>query len=133
MIAIRYLAMLLYIPARYYMIPLFIITILSALSVNNPEWYKWKWVWGMEDMMCLIVLSCIGYACKRLKFSRPALLLAFILSEKIEDKSSATYALYIKTGRYEKLLTDPTFMGIMIVIIAIAVYGIRNKSSINYA
>ena len=83
--------------------------------------------------MCLIVLSCIGYACKRLKFSRPALLLAFILSEKIEDKSSATYALYIKTGRYEKLLTDPTFMGIMIVIIAIAVYGIRNKSSINYA
>ena len=87
----------------------------------------------MEDMTLLIILSCVGYCAKRFKFSRPALLLAFILSEKIEDKSSATYALYINTGRYEKLLTDPTFMGILLIIIAIAVYGIRNKSSINYA
>ena len=133
LVAIRYLAMLLYIPARYYMIPLFVITIVSALSVNNPEWYKWQWVWGVEDLTLLFILSCVGYCAKRFKFSRPALLLAFILSEKIEDKSSATYFLYVKTGRWEKLLTDPTFMGIMIVIIAIAVYGIRNKSSINYA
>ena len=133
LVAIRYLAMLLYIPARYYMIPLFVITIVSALSVNNPEWYKWKWVWGLEDLSVLIILSTIGYACKRLKFSRPALLLAFILSEKVEDKFSATKSLYIDTGRYEKLLTDPTFMGIMIVIIAIAIYGMRNKTSINYA
>ena len=117
----------------YYMIPLFVITIVSALSVNNPEWYKWKWVWGLEDLSVLIILSTIGYACKRLKFSRPALLLAFILSEKVEDKFSATKSLYIDTGRYEKLLTDPTFMGIMIVIIAIAIYGMRNKTSINYA
>ena len=115
------------------MIPLFVITIVSALSVNNPEWYKWQWVWGLEDLTLLIILSCVGYCAKRFKFSRPALLLAFILSEKIEDKSSATYFLYFKTGRWEKLLTDPTFMGIMILIIAIAIYGIRNKSSINYA
>ena len=49
---------------------------------------------GWEDFIVLFIFSIIGFFCRHFKFSRPALLIGFILSEKIEKLSIQMLALY---------------------------------------
>ena len=84
---------------------------------------------GWEDFVMLAIFSAIGFFCKHFKFSRPALLIGFILSEKIEKLSIQMLALY----DVDTLITRPIFMVLMISIVGIFAYSFKQKGRINYA
>ena len=84
---------------------------------------------GWEDFAMLVIFSCIGFVCRHYKISRPALLIGFILSEKIEKLSIQMLALY----DFESLITRPIFMVLVIFIIGIFAYSFIKKGKIDYA
>lgn len=107
------------VPYRYYF------PILLTLIV----WTAMQYTGGWEDFVMLAIFSAIGFFCKHFKFSRPALLIGFILSEKIEKLSIQMLALY----DVDTLLTRPIFMVLMISIVGIFAYSFKQKGRIDYA
>ena len=76
-----------------------------------------------------VICSMLGLACKKYKFSRPALLIGFILAPRIEALTYQITALYdINT-----LITRPIFLVIMTATIGIFVWGVFRKNRINYS
>ena len=84
---------------------------------------------GWEDYFMLLVCSIVGLLAKRYKFSRPALLFAFILSDRIEALTVQMTGLYT----VEKLLDKPIFLGLCVAIVVILIWGLTSKRKINYA
>ena len=84
---------------------------------------------GWEDYFMLLVCSIVGLLAKRYKFSRPALLFAFILSDRIEALTVQMTGLYT----VEKLLDKPIFLGLCVAIIVTLIWGLTSKRKINYA
>ena len=80
----------------------------------------------IEDTLALIVFSILGFACKLYKISRPAILLGFILSSRVE---AYTYQL-IDLYTFEQILTRPIVIAVM-VLASIMVYN-RNKFKVDY-
>jgi len=80
----------------------------------------------IEDTLALIVFSILGFACKLYKISRPAILLGFILSSKVE---AYTYQL-IDLYTLEQILTRPIVLAVM-MLASIMVYN-RNKFKVDY-
>lgn len=117
--ATKYIARITLIPYRYYF-PLLVVFVI---------WACVQYTGGWEDYAILFLCSVIGICAKKYKFSRPALLLAFILSDKIEKQTLQVMALY----DLNSLVTRPIFMAIMIAIILTALWGIRKQSKIDYA
>ena len=107
------------VPYRYYF------PILLTLIV----WTAMQYTGGWEDFVMLAIFSAIGFFCKHFKFSRPALLIGFILSEKIEKLSIQMLALY----DVDTLVTRPIFMVLMISIVGIFAYSFKQKGRIDYA
>ena len=66
-----------YFPARYWMPPMLALTIWAVLA---SRYYVNVW----EDLLMLCVFGIIGFMCRHWKFSRPGLLMAYILFERIE-------------------------------------------------
>ena len=77
----------------------------------------------------LAVCSIVGLLAKRYKFSRPALLFAFILSDRIEALTVQMTGLYT----VEKLLDKPIFLGLCVTIAVTLLWGFTSKRKINYA
>ena len=84
---------------------------------------------GWEDLAILAIFSTIGIACKHYKFSRPAMLIAFILADKIESFTLQLTTLYT----VEDLITRPIFIAIMLFTLGIFAYSFMKKGSIDYA
>jgi TctA family transporter len=84
---------------------------------------------GWEDLAMLAIFSIIGFVCKYLKFSRPAMLIGYILAEKIEGLTLQLTGLYA----LETLITRPIFMILVISILIIFVYSFMRKGKIDYA
>lgn len=115
----RHIAMISYVPYKYYF-PILIIFIV---------WACVQYTGGWEDYVMIILCSTLGYFCKKYKFSRPAILLAFILSPKIESLTIQLFTLYDIT----QLLVRPIFMILMFFVIIIFVYGMSNKNKLEYS
>ena len=92
-------------------------------------WSSMQYTGGWEDFAMLVIFSCIGFVCRHYKFSRPALLIGFILSEKIEKLSIQMSSLY----DIESLITRPIFMILVVFIIGIFAYSFMKKGKIDYA
>ena len=92
-------------------------------------WSSMQYTGGWEDFAMLVIFSCIGFVCRHYKFSRPALLIGFILSEKIEKLSIQMSSLY----DIESLITRPIFMVLVAFIIGIFAYSFMKKGKIDYA
>jgi TctA family transporter len=84
---------------------------------------------GWEDYFMLAVCSIVGLLAKRYKFSRPALLFAFILSDRIEALTVQMSGLYT----VEKLLDKPIFLCLCVVIGVTLIWGLTSKRKIDYA
>lgn len=98
---------------------------LIALVVYTSMQYTGGW----EDLAMLAIFSIIGFVCKYLKFSRPAMLIGYILAEKIEGLTLQLTGLYA----LETLITRPIFMILVISILIIFVYSFMRKGKIDYA
>jgi TctA family transporter len=77
----------------------------------------------------LAIFSCIGFFCKHFMFSRPAMLIGYILADKVEGLTLQILGLYT----WETLITRPIFMTLAVSIIGILIFSIIRKGRIDYA
>ena len=92
-------------------------------------WACVQYTGGWEDYIMIILCSIIGLTAKRFGFSRPALLIGFILSERIENMTLQVNGLYT----IETLITRPIFVTLMILTLGVLTWGILKKSSLDYS
>ena len=107
------------VPFVYYAIPLTVLVIWTAVQYTG----------GWEDYVILAIMSVIGLICKYGKFSRPALLIGFILSDRIEGLSIQMATLY----NLDILITRPLFIVLCIAIVSVLIYGLNKKTNMEYA
>ena len=114
-----YISRIAYVPYKYYF-PLLLIFI---------TWACVQYTGGWEDYAMLVICSALGIVTKRYKFSRAAILVAFILAERIENLTIQLTSLY----NIDVLLTRPIFITIMLLSVGCLVYGISNKNKLEYS
>ena len=107
------------IPYKYYFPVLLGFIVLACVQYTG----------GWEDYFMLAVCSVVGLLAKRYKFSRPALLFAFILSDRIEALTVQMLGLYT----VEKLLDRNIFLVLVVITVITLVWGLTNKRKIDYA
>jgi len=115
----QYIARIAYIPYKYYF------PILLAIMV----WVSMQYTGGWEDIAILILCSVLGIACKEYKFSRPALLIGFILAPRLEALTYQITALY----NFDTLIVRPIFLVIILATVGIFAWGAIRKNRIDYA
>lgn len=107
------------IPYKYYFPVLLGFIVLACVQYTG----------GWEDYFILVVCSIVGLLAKKYKFSRPALIFAFILADRIEALTVQMAGLYT----VEKLMDRYIFLGLCVAIIVTLVWGLTSKRKINYA
>ena len=120
LILTKYITRIAQVPYRYYF------PLLLAFIV----WACVQYTGGWEDYAILAIVSLLGLVCKHYNFSRPALLIGFILLPRVEALTLQISALY----NFDRLLDRPIFLSIMIATLAILAWGIfYNKNRIDYS
>jgi len=107
------------VPYKYYF-PILLLVIV---------WSCTQYTGGWEDFAILFVFSLLGFFCKHYKFSRPALLIGFILAGKVEKLTLQMYSIY----DIDSLLSRPIFLLLIFAIVSILLYSIFKKGRIDYA
>ena len=92
-------------------------------------WATLQYTGGWEDIAVLTIFSIVGIIAKKYKFSRPALLIGFLLSDRIY---SLTYQLTTLHTIHD-LITRPIFIFIVLSIIAILYWSLTKRSKLDYA
>jgi len=135
-----------YVPYKYYL-PIVVIAIVWAVYVSGYG------VYGLESIFLLFAFSLLGLGLKKWKFSRPALMIGFILSDKIEllalqffslfnvggfplvkliDRSAGSGKINLALGPGKDLLGHPVFVIVSLLIIIVLVYSWKMRGKINY-
>jgi TctA family transporter len=78
----------------------------------------------VNDLYILALCGALGLACKHFKISRPAVMVAFILIEKLENYTQQTLTLY----QPQDLLSRPIFMTLMVIAVGIFVYSLARPN-----
>jgi|TARA_R110002074_G_scaffold182935_1_gene348014 TctA family transporter len=120
LVFIRWIALITYVP--YW--------IFGPLLLAFVTWACVQYTGGWEDYAIFILCSILGLSAKYLKFSRPAMLMGFILADRIESLSLQMFILY----DIPKLLDRPIFLSLCVAVIGMFIYGVFfNKSRLNYS
>lgn len=120
LILTKYITRIAQVPYKYYF------PLLLAFIV----WACVQYTGGWEDYAILAIMTVLGLVCKHYHFSRPALLIGFILLPRVEALSLQITALY----NFNSLLDRPIFLGIIVATLAILAWGIfYNKNRIDYS
>ena len=114
-----FIARIAQIPYKYYFPILLGFIVLACVQYTG----------GWEDYFILAVCSVVGLLAKKYKFSRPALLFAFILADRIEALTVQMTGLYT----VDKLLDRHIFLGLMVVMVITLIWGATTKRKIDYA
>lgn len=115
----RYIALITYVPYKYYF-PLLVVFIV---------WACVQYTGGWEDYAILGICTLLGVLAKKYKFSRPALLMAFILADKVEALTIQLTRLYT----FDKLLDRPLFLILASCIIVLFIWAVVRRSKLEYA
>lgn len=83
-------------------------------------WSCMEYTGTINDLYILILCSILGLICKYTKISRPAVMVAFVLVEKLENYIQQTQALYT----VGELVTRPIFVTLIVIAIGILLYSI---------
>lgn len=92
-------------------------------------WACVQYTGGWEDYLILAIASVVGLLCSYYKFSRPALLIGFILSERIENMTIQMTSLY----DISMLIQRPLFVALCLITIGVFSWGLLKKSQLDYA
>ncbi len=92
-------------------------------------WATLQYTGGWEDLAVLIAFSILGLLCKKFQVSRPALLIGYLLSDRIYNLTYQLTSLHTVND----LITRPLFISIMICVILLLYYGITKRSKLDYA
>jgi putative tricarboxylic transport membrane protein len=102
----------------------------ATLIIGIIVWSCLEYTGTVNDFYILILCSILGILAKQFHISRPAILVAFILAEKLEKYTMQTMQLY----KLEDLLQRPLFMIIILLAIAVFVYSIfRPQRGIDFS
>jgi len=116
----RYIALITYLPYWVY----------GPVLLAFVTWACVQYTGGWEDYAVFALFSLVGIACKYLKFSRPAMLIGFILADRIESLSLQMFNLYT----VDKLLDRPIFLVLVACVIGMFYYGVFvNKQRLDYS
>ena len=115
----KYIALISYVPYKYYF------PFLVAFIV----WACVQYTGGWEDYIIIVICCALGYFAKHYKFSRPAMLMAFILASKLEALTIQLTALYDFTS----LISRPIFLVLIICVLSLFVYGVSKRNTLEYA
>ena len=92
-------------------------------------WACLQYTGGWPDLFMLAVFTVIGLACKHYKFSRPSLLIGFILAERIEALTLQFTTLY----NIEMLFDRWLFWVLVVAVLFVGVTSVYRKSGLDYA
>ena len=92
-------------------------------------WATMQYTGGWEDLATLIIFSTLGITCKYFQVSRPALLIGYLLSDRIYNLTYQLTALH-EVG---DLIQRPLFILIVLCVIILTYWGITKRSRIDYA
>ncbi len=85
---------------------------------------------GWQDLAILAICSLLGLVLKYFNISRPAVLVTYVVAEKLESYVKQTLQLY----DFESLITRPIFMTTVIIAAAIVIRSIMKKDKgLDYA
>ena len=115
----KQIAKITYVPYIYYF----------PFLVGFIIWACVQYTGGWQDYAILGITTCLGLFMKKYKFSRPAMLMAFILATKIEALTLQMTTIY----SIDKLLTRPLFLVIMGFVVMLLVFSISKRSKLEYA
>jgi TctA family transporter len=122
----RHFTKIVYIKPIYWMVPMGLLTIWAVLA--SRYYVDWE-----IDLIVLLLFSILGYTMKHLKFSRPALLMAFVLFDRIETSWLQINGLYFNNNSfiYNAIWIDHWIMTICLLLaIMLLGYGFLNKNKI---
>jgi len=114
----QYIARIAYVPYIYYfpILTLFII------------WACVQYTGGWEDYVILLFCILLGFFAKKYKFSRPSILIGFILAERVESLSLQLTRIY----DIPKLLDRPIFIVLVLCIVGMFTYTLLRKNTLDY-
>ena len=115
----RYISAITRVPYKYYF-PLLLVFI---------TWACVQYTGGWEDYFILAVCSVLGILCKKYKFSRPAMVIGFILAERVEALTLQVTSLY----SIDQLVTRPIFVILVLLTACVFAWGITTKRRLSYA
>ena len=115
----RYISAITRVPYKYYF-PLLLVFI---------TWACVQYTGGWEDYFILAVCSVLGILCKKYKFSRPAMVIGFILAERVEALTLQMTSLY----SIDQLVTRPIFVILLLLTTGVFAWGITTKRRLSYA
>lgn len=116
----RWIALITYVPYWIY----------GPLLLIFVTWACVQYTGGWEDYAIFALCSILGLTAKYLNFSRPAMLMGFILADRIESLSLQMFILY----DIPKLLDRPIFLGLCVAVVAMFIYGVFfNKTRLDYS
>ena len=115
----RYISAITRVPYKYYFPMLFVFI----------TWACVQYTGGWEDYFILAVCSVLGILCKKYKFSRPAMVIGFILAERVEALTLQMTSLY----SIDQLVTRPIFVILLLLTTGVFAWGITTKRRLSYA
>jgi TctA family transporter len=108
-IGIRWLTMITVLPFQWFFWPVLAVIV----------WTSVQYTGGWEDYVMLGLASVLGLLCRQWRFSRPALVIGFVLADKLEAMTLQLTALYT----WPQLWSRPEFVFIAIMGMVILLYG----------
>lgn len=118
----KYIAKIVSVPVKYYFpIVLLLIT-----------WACVQYTGGWEDYFMFGLFGLIGILTKKFKFSRPAILISFILAERVENLTVQMITFEYFGSRWHVLLDSYIFIFLVFAIIATFIWGLKRKNKIDY-
>jgi putative tricarboxylic transport membrane protein len=112
--------------AKITYLPYWIYTPLLLIFV---VWACVQYTGGWEDYAVFALCSMVGLAAKYFKFSRPSMLIGFILADRIEALSVQMSNLYT----VDSLIDRPIFLTLVALAVAMFIWGVFfNKNKLDY-
>lgn len=101
-------------------------TVIASVIIYANLQYTGTW----QDVAVLIACTMLGITCKYFDISRPAMLVTFVIAERLENYTQQTFTLYEAAD----LMTRPMFVIIMTIAMALIVtWVIRGRKGLDYA
>ena len=101
----------------------------AAVIMTVITWSCLQYSGTWNDIWILLICSAVGLLCHRYKFSRPAILVAYILAEKLENYSQQALTLY----SFSDLLGRPVFTSLLFVSVLVISWSLlRSNRGIDY-
>ena len=98
--------------------------IYASIIIVIMVWANLEYTGGWEDVAILAICGLVGYLCKYFDISRPAILVTYVVAEKLEGYIKQTELLYT----WQDLITRPIFMVTIVIALIIILRSVRNKN-----